>query len=376
MKQNWTYKKLGEVCEVLDSKRKPVTKSKRISGIYPYYGATGIQDYVDKFIFDGNYLLVGEDGAKWGTSDKTAYQIHGKCWVNNHAHILKVNDDVANTSFLEYYLVWKDLRPFITGAIVQKLTQAALVSIPIPLLPLSIQSRIVSELDLLQAIIDKQKAQLAELNNLAQSIFYDMFGDPVENEKGWEVKKLGDIAMVKIGPFGSLLHTSDYITGGTPLVNPIHMKNGQISSENSFTISDEKKKEMQPYLLKKGDVIFARRGEIGRCAIVSEKEDGYLCGTGSLFVRFTEPIRELFVLYLIKSDSFIKDLVSKAKGATMLNINCKIVEDLQLTLPPLSLQQSFAKKVEAIERQKELINQSIREARALFDSRMEYYFGV
>ena len=376
MKQNWTYKKLGEVCEVLDSKRKPVTKSKRISGIYPYYGATGIQDYVDKFIFDGNYLLVGEDGAKWGTSDKTAYQIHGKCWVNNHAHILKVNDDVANTSFLEYYLVWKDLRPFITGAIVQKLTQAALVSIPIPLLPLSIQSRIVSELDLLQAIIDKQKAQLAELNNLAQSIFYDMFGDPVENEKGWEVKKLGDIAMVKIGPFGSLLHTSDYITGGTPLVNPIHMKNGQISSENSFTISDEKKKEMQPYLLKKGDVIFARRGEIGRCAIVSEKEDGYLCGTGSLFVRFTEPIRELFVLYLIKSDSFIKDLVSKAKGATMLNINCKIVEDLQLTLPPLSLQQSFAKKVEAIERQKELINQSIREAQTLFDSRMEYYFGV
>lgn len=245
--------------------------------------------------------------------------------------------------------------------------------IPVP--PIETQSRIVSELDLLQSIIDKQKAQLKELDNLAQAIFYDMFGNPMENEKGWKVKKMKDIAMVKIGPFGSLLHTSDYITGGTPLVNPIHMKNGQICTENSFTISDEKKKEMQPYLLKKGDVIFARRGEIGRCAIVSEKEDGYLCGTGSLFVRFTEPISEVFVLYLTKSDSFIKDLVSKAKGATMLNINCKIVEDQQLTLPPLPLQRSFAAKIESIEKQKAAISKSIEETQKLFDYTMDKYFG-
>ena len=193
MKENWTYKKLGEVCEVLDSKRKPVTKADRVSGVYPYYGATGIQDYVDKYIFDGDYLLVGEDGAKWGTNDKTAYQIHGKCWVNNHAHVLKINDGIANTSFIEYYLVWKDLSSFITGAIVQKLTQAALVSIPIPIPSLETQSRIVSELDLLQSIIDKQKTQLKELDNLAQAVFYDMFGDPVENEKGFPVFSVNDV---------------------------------------------------------------------------------------------------------------------------------------------------------------------------------------
>lgn len=131
MKQNWTYKKLGEVCEVLDSQRKPVTKRDRKTGIYPYYGASGIQDYVDSYIFDGRYLLVGEDGAKWGASDKSAFIIEGKCWVNNHAHILKVDATVIDR-FLEYYLVSEDLTKYITGAIVPKLTQKALVDITIP----------------------------------------------------------------------------------------------------------------------------------------------------------------------------------------------------------------------------------------------------
>ena len=104
----------------VDCKRKPVTKKDRKVGQYPYYGAMGIQDYVDSFIFDGDYLLVGEDGAKWGANDKSAFQVHGKCWVNNHAHILKVNEDEICSSFIEHYLVGKDLSSYITGAVVPK----------------------------------------------------------------------------------------------------------------------------------------------------------------------------------------------------------------------------------------------------------------
>lgn len=371
MKESWTYKKLGEVCEVLDSKRKPVTKSKRISGIYPYYGATGIQDYVDKFIFDGNYLLVGEDGAKWGTSDKTAYQIHGKCWVNNHAHILKVNDDVANTSFLEYYLVWKDLRPFITGAIVQKLTQAALVSIPIPLPPLSIQSRIVSELDLLQAIIDKQKAQLAELDNLAQSIFYDMFGDPVENEKGWEVKKLGDCCNSELG---KTLNQSKDTGTLRPYLCAINIQWNKIIKENLKQTQFEDT-ELERYSVKKGDLLICEGGDIGRAAIWNEDEEiQYQNALHRL--RFGKEMIPIFCLYHMK---YLKDkgvLDNRyGKGVTIKHLVKSALLSIPFILPPLSLQQSFASKTEAIERQKELINQSIREAQTLFDSRMEYYFG-
>ena len=94
MKHGWEIKKLKDVCEILDSQRKPVTKKDRRQGCYPYYGATGIQDYVDSYIFDGRYLLVGEDGAKWGAYDKTAFIVEGKCWVNNHAHILKLHNNI------------------------------------------------------------------------------------------------------------------------------------------------------------------------------------------------------------------------------------------------------------------------------------------
>lgn len=124
-KSKWEYKKLGEVCEVLDKFRKPVTKSDRVAGQYPYYGATGIQDYVADYIFDGRYLLLGEDGAKWGANENSAFIIEGKSWVNNHAHILKIDDSFMDI-FVMYYLNHKDLSEYITGAVVPKLTQAAM----------------------------------------------------------------------------------------------------------------------------------------------------------------------------------------------------------------------------------------------------------
>jgi type I restriction enzyme S subunit len=147
----------------------------------------------------------------------------------------------------------EDETPFVT---VKHLSAKRLNQVKLPIPPLPEQSRIVEELDLLSNIIEKKRQQLSELDNLAQSIFYDMFGDPVTNEKGWEVKKIKDFANVKIGPFGSLLHNSDYISGGTPLVNPIHMKNEYIYAEENFTISDEKLKELSSYLLQADDIIM------------------------------------------------------------------------------------------------------------------------
>ena len=236
------------------------------------------------------------------------------------------------------------------------------------------QQAIVRELDGINRLIDLQEEQLHEYDRLAQSLFYTTFGDPVSNPKGWEVKKLGEVATVKIGPFGSLLHTSDYIKGGVPLVNPIHMKNGFIVADVNFTISEPKAEELRSYRMSSGDFIFARRGDIGRCAIVTEKEDGFLCGTGSLFVRFDGSVVPIYALFWTKCESFVKELTSKAKGATMLNINCGIVENLLLPLPPLALQQSFAAQIEAIEQQKALIRRSLEDTRTLLAARMQYYF--
>ena len=141
------WKTLSEVAENLDSKRKPVAKGGRSLGIYPYYGASGIVDYVDSFIFDGDYLLVSEDGANLVVrKTPIAFSISGKTWVNNHAHVLKF-DNMINQKFVNYYLNYLDLSPYITGAAQPKLNQQNLNNIKIPYPSLEIQSRIVQILD-------------------------------------------------------------------------------------------------------------------------------------------------------------------------------------------------------------------------------------
>ena len=114
MKEGWTYKNLGEVCDILDSRRKPITKSKREAGNIPYYGATGLLDYVKDYIFDEKLVLLGEDGAKWGAGDKSAFIIEGKTWVNNHAHALRPKRNILIDELLVYYLNYENLQPYIT----------------------------------------------------------------------------------------------------------------------------------------------------------------------------------------------------------------------------------------------------------------------
>jgi type I restriction enzyme, S subunit len=143
----WPQIPLGEVCDVLDSRRKPVTKRDRIAGQIPYYGATGILDYVADYIFDEKLVLIGEDGAKWGPGEKTAFAAEGKYWVNNHAHVIRPRREMVMDEWIIYFLNFSDLSQFITGLTVPKLNQGKLCEIPIPLPSLPEQQRFVAILD-------------------------------------------------------------------------------------------------------------------------------------------------------------------------------------------------------------------------------------
>lgn len=283
--------------------------------------------------------------------------------------------EIDNT-FLYYSLLGKQsyFEKNATGSTFKAISSKTVSNTTLSIPPKSTQLAIVSELDKINELIRLKKEQLKDFDNLAQSLFYEMFGDPVENEKGWEVKKIGDLALVKTGPFGSMLHKEDYICDGIPLVNPVHMKDFKIVPDLDFTISKEKASELENYLLKSNDVVFARRGDIGRCAIVSEAEQGFICGTGSLFVRFSKEIESIFIMYIIRCDSFSKHLISKAKGATMLNINSNTIADLRIPLPPLPLQRLFAQRIEQIEREKSEVQKSIQDLETLLASRMQYWF--
>ena len=175
----WEEKKLGEVCEILDKLRKPITKRNRIAGKYPYYGATGILDYVKDFIFDEKLILIGEDGAKWNSGDRSAFIVSGKYWVNNHAHVIKLDRNILIDEWVVNYLNFTDLSKYVSGMTVPKLNQGNLKQIPIPIPPLSEQQQIVQQLDELQSKTKKleeiYQKKIDDLDELKKSILQKAF---------------------------------------------------------------------------------------------------------------------------------------------------------------------------------------------------------
>ncbi|TAN35166.1 restriction endonuclease subunit S [Patescibacteria group bacterium] len=177
--KGWVKKPLGDLCDVLDNQRKPITKRDRVPGDIPYYGANGIQDYVDGFIFDEPLVLVGEDGAKWGAEERTAFAVSGKCWVNNHAHVLRPNRSILLDHWLIFFLNSSDLNECVSGLTVPKLNQGSLREIPIPVPPLPVQKELTEnarELDSeTQRLASLYERKLAVLEALKKSLLHQAF---------------------------------------------------------------------------------------------------------------------------------------------------------------------------------------------------------
>ena len=219
------------------------------------------------------------------------------------------------------------------------LNKATLGEIDVATPSLEEQTKIAEHLDRVDELISYRKQQLSKLDELVKSRFIEMFGDPVRNEKGWPMVTLGDVAEIRIGPFGTLLHKEDYIIGGHPLVNPSHIIDGKIMTDEKLTITDEKFEELSAYHLSVGDVVLGRRGEMGRCAVVFE--EGLLCGTGSMVIRPNEKMKPYFLQNIISNPTYKKIIEDKAVGVTMLNLNVPIVSALAIPQLPIDMQEQF-----------------------------------
>ena len=195
----WPVVKIAELCEVLDNKRKPITKKNRIEGPYPYYGATGVLDYVEGYLFDEDLVLIGEDGAKWGAGDNSAFSITGKTWVNNHAHVVKPHRDIILDQWLIYYLNGEDLSDFITGMTVPKLNQGKLKEISLPVPPIPEQKRIVALLDTVFADLEQTRTKTEQNLKNARELF-DSYLQQVFSQKGegWVEATLSSCFKLKI----------------------------------------------------------------------------------------------------------------------------------------------------------------------------------
>lgn len=191
--------RVEDCCDILDSQRKPITESERVPGMYPYYGANGIQGTINQYIFDGKLVLVAEDGGHFGSKTKPiAYLVNGKCWVNNHAHVLRAKKGFL-AEYICYSLMFYKIEGYINGATRQKLTQAALRKLIIPKRPVEYQKAIVDRLDLVKCIIEKKQDLINELDVLIKSRFVEMFGDLIINSKCLNTKRLDELFLLKAG---------------------------------------------------------------------------------------------------------------------------------------------------------------------------------
>ena len=228
--EEWKEYKLGEVVNILDSKRVPLSSKERSTrqGCYPYYGAQGIIDYIDDYLFDGTYLLIAEDGENLKSQKQNVAQLaSGKYWVNNHAHILESNGE-SDIRFICYLLNTLDLSGYITGSAQPKLNQANLVKISIKLPPLELQKYIADYLSVIDDKIEINRKINENLEQQAQALFKSWFvdfepfknGEFVESElgmipKGWRVGKLGELCQFKRGKG---LLSKNAIPGNVPVV--------------------------------------------------------------------------------------------------------------------------------------------------------------
>nr|WP_282448055.1 restriction endonuclease subunit S [Pseudoalteromonas sp. 1CM17D] len=253
----------------------------------------------------------------------------------------------AYPKFVHYYLssgIFLSKLPKITKKSVNQasFTVTHFKELEIPLPPLDEQKRIAAILDKADAIRRKRQQAIQLADDFLRSVFLDMFGDPVTNPKGWEVKSLKDIARIQIGPFGTQLHKEDYIENGIPLINPTHIVKGEIIPKANLTISNEKHASLSEYHLKTGDIVMGRRGEMGRCAIVNSKEEGWMCGTGSLFIRPKQTgVFSEYLNKLLSSQAIKNHLESESQGATMPNLNKTIVGNIKIPVPTDEVLEQF-----------------------------------
>ena len=250
------------------------------------------------------------------------------------------SDKIFN-EYLYYFLKGKEkyLNSLGRGATFKEISKKIVEDIEIPLPNIKEQKHIATVLGCIDRVISLRQQQLAKLDELVKVRFVEMFGDPVLNPYGFDKVPLSELAEIKIGPFGSLLHKEDYIEGGHPLLNPSHIVDGNIVPDKKLTISDEKYNELEAYHLHFGDVVMGRRGEMGRCAVVMG--EGFLCGTGSLLIRTRGEVTADFIQKVISFPSFKKTIEDMAVGQTMPNLNVPIVSRFQVVKPPIDIQHRY-----------------------------------
>ncbi len=393
MKEGWEYKKLGEVAEFFRgltySKKDEVEQSDnkvlRSNNIDLVSHKINIEDIkcvrqdlivsADKKLKDESILICMSNGSH-AHLGKTAFVSAAMDYAfGGFMGLICPEAEKINPKFCFYATISQSFLSYIiklgNGANIKNLKWSDLQFFQIAVPPLSEQQAIVEELDLLNAIIYKKKEELEELDKLAQSIFYDMFGDPVENEKGWEVKKLSELSS-KIGD--GLHGTPSYMeNSGYYFVNGNNLEKGSIVyNKKTKQVSKE---EYDKYYIEFGKqtIFVSINGTIGKLAYYRGEQ--IILGKSACYINLKENVNKVFIYSILSSDYFKKYTMGEKTGSTISNVSLKSIRFFPVPLPPLPLQQKFAVRISAIEQMKENVSASMAEVQTLLAATMDKYFG-
>ena len=340
----WEVVELGDFCDILDNKRVPLSSEQRatIKGNIPYYGANGVVDYINDFLFDEELVLLAEDGGNFSEYETRpiAYMINGKSWINNHTHILRAKNN--QNHYLFYNLVHKNIMAFINGGTRAKLNRGELVKIKIPLPPLKEQQKIANILSTADEKIEAIASQIEKAEMLKKGLLQKLLSEGIGHSEfkdselgriplGWEVVELDNVAKLnkqKYTPIQSeKLHYIglEHINQEQGTINGIGYSNDTLSQKNCFN---------------KGEILFGKLRPYLRKFYLADI-DG-VCSTEILVIKAKDNILNLILFQIITTESFIEHSISKVFGTKMPRTSWAILKEFKLALPPLKEQKQIA----------------------------------
>jgi len=358
---------IEDCCEILDSMRVPITASDREEGEYPYYGANGIQDHVADYIFDDELVLLAEDGGNFGSKEKPiAYRVSGKCWINNHAHVLKPKIGL-DVDYLCYALMFYNVDGMVNGATRQKLTQAAMRKMQIPSRNIEDQKHIVDELNRIVKIKEQRLLELQILDKLIKARFVEMFGDCSN------MVLLNDLCLIITD---GTHQPPKFQEKGIPFILVSNLSNNTVTYNTEKYISEETYNELYKRTpIEPGDLLLSTVGSYGHPAVVTE-DIRFLFQRHIAYLR---PKRELVNSFYLHSALLAPDgqrqIEEKVKGIAQKTLNLSEIRKIMIPLPKMEEQDKFAAFVHQVDKSKVVVQKALDEAQLLFDSLMQKYFG-
>lgn len=363
----WEKVRWRDVLEIRNGKNQ--SKVVDPNGRYPIYGSGGIMGYANEYLCPRGSTIIGRKG-----SINNPMYIDEDFWNVDTAFGL-VSGQCLDRKFLYYFCLSYDFKKHDKSTTLPSLTKADLLEIKIPLPPLPVQQRIADMLDKADALRRKDQELLKKYDELAQAIFIDMFGDPVKNEKGWSKDLLKKCYKkgVKCGPFGSALKKEEFRQEGIPVWNMDNIQAFDFVDSPNLFVSKDKYSMLKQYEVLEGDIIISRAGTVGKMCVVNSRFKHSLLSTN--LIRLSLDDSRLIPLFFVHLMKYFSRRIGRLKTGSddgFTHMNTKVLDNIEIYLPPLVLQQAFVTKIELINQLK--VKVSAEKSEELFQGLLQAAF--